>query len=250
MSKNDQRNKGVGDYVGKAKAEDMREKEETKIVAPEGVGDGAPTPIPAAKVPAQSIVTQKVVGTDEDMLVSGIIAGAGAVDEEEWEKTYLDIKSRGNYFDLIRNMYPLHLPEVCEKMQEAKQKRYGWIGKENMEIKCEPSRIFYWTPVNRSNHPEVPAHLFNKHGGLMREGMYLCYMPWKMYAARCEMQEEANRVKYSDYDELMNRENEFAAHFDPTQGGTRGGGRPGDVVVETVDPIHPDDSYKEAGDYE
>ena len=232
------KNKGVSEYVKESKGDEVPKEEAPKVEAPAGVGE--PT--------KQNIVA--AIGTDEDLLVSGIVAGAGDVDEDEWEKTYLEIKSRGNYFDLIRNMYPLHLPEVCERMQEAKVRRYGWIGKENMEVKCEPSKIFYWNPVNHSNHPEIPAHLFNKHGGLMREGMYLCYMPWKMYAARQELMAEANRVKYMDHDEMLNKEDEFGGHFDPTEGGTRGAGRPGDVIMEEGVISHPDDSYTEAGEYE
>jgi hypothetical protein len=188
------------------------------------------------------------IGTDEDLMVSGIIANAGAVDEEEWEKTFLDIKNRGNYYDLIRNMYPLHLPEACQIRFDTKTAKYGWFGKENMEIKCDPSRLIYWTPVNHNNHPEIPKMMFNKHGGLMREGMYLCYMPWKMYEARQEMQKEMGRLKYEELDDMKNVDTEIGGHFDPTEGGRRGASRPGDVIMGEGVISHPDDAWQEAGD--
>ena len=224
-------NKSVGDYVKKV------EKVEAKVEA------APPAIVPPTPAPKDEGAITQFVGTDEDLLVSGIIAGAGVVDEDEWEKTYLDIKSRGNYFDLIRNMYPFHLPEVCQARFDAKAAKYGWFGKENMEVKCDPSRLIYWTPVNRNNHPEMAKMLFNKHGGIMREGMYLCYMPWKMYEARQEMQSEMSRMKYEELDDLKTVDTEIGGHFDPTEGGRRGASRPGDRIVEEGVISHPDDAY-------
>jgi len=230
-------NKSVGDYVKK-----VDEKVEAEAAPP---AIAPPTPAPKE----EGAITQ-FVGTDEDLMVSGIIAGAGTVDEEEWEKTYLDIKSRGNYFDLIQNSYPFHLPKICQNKFEAQVARYGWIAKENMEAKCDPSSLFYWTPVNHNNHPELAKMMFNKHGGIIREGLYLCYRPWRMHTARQEMQNEMSRMKYEELDDMKSVDSEIGGHFDPTEGGRRGASRPGDVIVEEGVISHPDDAFSEAGDYE
>lgn len=187
--------------------------------------------------------------TDEDVEVAGIIADAKDVDEKEWEKVYLDIKKRGNYYDLVKSMNMLQLPKDCERMQEAKQRRYGWIAAENMSAKCDSSSIFYWTPVNKANHSMLPARMFNRQGGVYKEGSYLCYMPWKMYEARQSILEEKNRLKYDEPKEMFEKATPEVAHFDPTEGGRRSAGKAGDIVVQRVEDTSPAETYDEAGEY-
>lgn len=183
------------------------------------------------------------VATEDDVAVAGVIADAKDVDEKEWEKVFLDIKARGNYFDLVRNMYPFQLPGLCQLAQETKQKKYGWIGRENMEIRCDSSRIIYWTPVNKTNHPDLPGTSFNKNGGVCREGMYLCFMPWRMYEARCEIEAEKARLKYEEQEDLYSKEDDFASHYKPKPG-------PGGATVfEEATIEHPEESYRESGEY-
>jgi hypothetical protein len=189
-----------------------------------------------------------VVMTDADAAVHTLISGAGVVDEAEWEKVYLGIKQRGNYFDLVRNMYPFSLPKWCEQEQERKGRKYGWIARENMEVKCDPSKLIYWTPVNRNNHPRLPRPSFNKQGGVCREGHYLCYMPWRMYEARCDIQTELAKRPTLDQQEKANVDGEIGGHFDPTQGGRVSASKPGDSMIREATDTHPSEIYDEAGE--
>jgi hypothetical protein len=195
---------GEVDLAEMGESAEVSESAETKPEGDRPEGEVPQTARGALEAPSVPLTTQ-VVSTDDEAAAAGLIASAGIVDEDEWEKVFLDIKSRGNYFDLVRNMYPFHLPDLLSGMQDRKERRYGFFDKESMQIKCDPSKLIYWTPVNAVNHPMLPQRSFDRHGGFCREGMYLCYMPWKMYAARQEIMDEANKLKYDLGDDLVDK---------------------------------------------
>lgn len=200
--------------------------------------------------PKQTQQPQVQYATEEDHVLSGMISEAGKPDMEEWEKIYIGIEKAGNVFDMARAMFPFTLPTECQKMHDAKQRRYGWISKENMETKCDPSRIFYYTPVNRNNHPSLPNTAFNKHGGVYREGLYLCWMPWKMWDKRSEVQKQLADAPWQSAQDRVSREGDGVGHFDPTNGGTKSGMSGSDIVYAEAEPTHPEDIFEEAGDRE
>jgi len=189
--------------------------------------------------------------SEEEASLRSIISDAPAVDEEEWEKVYMGIKEKGTYFDLIHNMNVLKLPKDLEDAQNRKEKRYGWIDKNNMDGKCDSSTIGpYWTPVNKVNHPNLTPHMFNKHGGVYREGMYLCYMPWRMKVARDQLQAELAKAPTESQKDKAEKVNEYGGHYDPTEGGTKSVGGsvdPSFGTIETED-THPNEVYESTGE--
>ena len=195
--------------------------------------------------------TPRTVVSEEDVAITKTISSAAAVDEKEWEKVYLDIKSRGNYYDLARRMRVYELPKPCLRAQEKKKRKYAWFEARGgrLEEKCDSSQLFYWTPVNKTNHPTLPKHLFNKNGGIYKAGQYLTYMPWKMYEAYREMLDEISKQRYQELEDMTQKEGETAAHFDPTEGGTKSAATPGDVVYEAPEIEHPQESFSESGEY-
>ena len=205
-----------------------------------------------AELEAEEKAQEKIIHTrsesEEEAALRSMIEEAD-VDVEEWEKVYLGIKEKGNYFDLVRNMYPFKLPEECERAQDRKEKKYGWPSADMMSSRCDASRLIFWTPVNRANHPDLAGHLFNKHGGIFREGHYLCYMPWRMHEARNEIQKEAAEMPTRELEERAQVETEVGGHFDPTEGGTKGASRSGDEIKAVGEDTHPDSLHEEAGEY-
>ncbi len=229
------------DKVGVSEEEVAVEEEEV-YVAPHKPVEKAVAAVPSPNSP--------IVATEEDVAMAELISETGEFDADEFDKVFLDMKKRGNYFDLIRNMYPLQLPKICEAMYERKERKYAWWGKDSMESRCDPSQMLYYTPVNANNHPMLPAHSFNKNGGLYREGLYLCFMPWRMYEARQEIQGELAKAHAEEGLAIYGKEGETADHFDPTEGGTKSGGSSGDTVYEIGEDTHPEMVVPEAGEYE
>lgn len=194
-------------------------------------------------------VTEIRHSTEEDETMSSIVSEAQGPDIKRWEEAFLQVENQGNMYDLVHAAgYPFYMPKQCEAEWEGNRKRYGWISKDNMESKCDASKLFFYTPVNRNNHPMLPKTAFNKHGGIYREGLYLCWMPYRMWEKRNEVQTKMANLPWQAQEDRAKAEGEGVSHYDPTHGGTRSALSGADQVFQEAEISHPEDSYVEAGE--
>jgi hypothetical protein len=226
-------------YRGKKRARVWRPKAEVVDTAP----------VVATNTVVERETTK--ITTEEDSAMEAIISDATLPDMTEWEKTYVGIREKGNIYDFAQRLYPFNLPDECMKLKKSCTYNYEWHTKEQMEIRCDPSRVFYVTPVNRSNHRMLPDNMFNKNGGIYREGQYLTFMPWRMYQAMNDVKMERAKGPQADFDAKYKRPAETGGYYDPQDGGRNpGAARPGDVVVHEMHDEHPSEIYESVGETE
>lgn len=199
----------------------------------------------------------QTVTTEEDARIAALVANASDFDEAEWDRQIMAMEDSGNVYDFAQAQYEFHLPKECARRQENKENKYCWRLQANAERLCNGG-LFPHFFVNRTNHPEIPDSMFNKNNAIYRGGQYLLYMPWKVYAKRCEFMDRKSNAHMESLEDrkkrILTREGSdepVVQHYDPSPRGADGSGDTNDMIDGMNDLVvdeHPDDKYIEQGE--
>lgn len=202
----------------------------------------------------------------EDQDIASLVSEARPYTQAEMKRILIGLEEQGNLYDIVRNTNDLAWPKEIQELEDKKVARYRWIDSKDDTSRIQLQREnFRWTPINRTNHPDLPRRLFNKHGGIMRANLLACYMPWPMYEAwnkiKSAYANEPSRVgevrhkqkPHKFYDPTKEADggsisDESAAGMKTPERDGKEAWRSYKTLVHEAHDTHPDDSYTESGE--
>lgn len=232
----------------KPKAEDKQE------VAP---AQPVETPVP------EPVQEQAKVMSTEDKQLAEVITESRGYTEEEMNTILLGLENVGNKYDWARQADEFRFPEPLYKISQfgTYEQAFRWIDTKDETCMMQIQRSYFrWTPVNMTTHGRLfkdreKRLTFNKHGGIMKGPMLLCWMPGKLHQAW-------TKTKRDRANEPTERKTTAPGtqFYDPAADGSAavgldrkvGFGRDEPAFTGTVHEdtsTHPDSTYEEQGEY-
>lgn len=213
--------------------------------------------------PEEAILEEKRVVSTEEKQLAEVISESRGYTEEELQTILLGLENVGNKYDWAKNADEFRFPDPLYNISQfgTYEQAFRWIDTKDETCMIQIHRSqFRWTPVNLTTHGRLfkdreKRIIFNKHGGIMKGPMLLCWMPGKLHQAW-------RKIKQDRSNEPTQRKTPAPGtqFYDPASDGSAvvglerkvGFGKEESVFTGTVHEdtsTHPDTGYEEQGEY-